>query len=206
MQSLIPGGRLGRIAVGLSGDRTVTGQLDYSPGGQAHARELAVGFTSFMVGSRVSGFAGGAAVICAFLAATGRSRVVAVLLAIAVDALPYAAGFGVLLSVFDRRRVVTREAEYAALEAARRPASRAIWPMSSAREYTRVASHYQWRLWLDWLVPAAAGAAFLLPAGMAGGLLIWATLYGTEALLWFLVWRPSLLRNVTSSAHEEASQ
>ena len=172
----------------------------------ATIRELAVGFCSFMVTCRVGGFAGGAAVICAFLAATGRSRVVAALFAIAVDVLPYAAGFGALLSLFDRRRVVSREAQYAALEAARRPASTAIWPMSSAREYTRVASRYQWRLWLDWLVPAAAGAVFLIPAGMAGGLLIWATLYGTEALLWFLVWRPSLLRNVTSSAHKEVSQ
>ncbi|MCK6554086.1 hypothetical protein L6Q96_05810 [Candidatus Binatia bacterium] len=98
------------------------------------------------------------------------------------------------------------QAEYAEIERAREPASRAFWSQSTSCDFHRVTHRYRRVIWADWLSAFVAAAVFLVPAGMAGGLLIWATLYGTEALLWFLVWRPSLLRDVTSSAHKEASQ
>lgn len=184
----------------------MTAQIDRSGGCTADDRELAAGFASFLVGSRAGGFVGGAAGLCALWVASGRGQMVEALALIAWPFVPYAIVAGVLLSWCDWRRVLRHQVECAEIERARKPASRAFWSLSRSREFHRVAHRHQRVIWVDWLSAFLAAAAFLILAGMAGGLLIWATLYGTEALLWFLVWRPSLLRNVTSGAHKEVAQ
>lgn len=161
-------------------------------------RGLAVGFGSFLVACRVGTFAGGAVCICLLWITVGRGRFVVELLMATCPLLPYAIAAGALLSLWDRWRVVTHQTAYAELERARLPASRAFWSISKNRDFQRVARSHRRLIVTDWLVSVIAAVAFLVPAGLLGGLFAWATLYGTEALAWFFVWRSSLLPNAGS--------